>query len=270
MPAGGNGKALNSAIKGKTILITGASFGIGEYLSYLLAKEGARLVLVARTEEKLKMIQRSVAADNAEILIYPADLTDRKQVEGLIAYLQALPGGIDIMVSNAGKSIMRPVEKSLSRFHDFTGTMELNYFAPVQLMLALIPLLAKNKGQIINVSAINVLLPAAPYWAAYQASKSAMDQWLQSAAAELKLWNIALSNIYLPLVRTRMITPNKHYRNMPAMQPEHVARIIGNYMITRKGNYSPWWLPPVRFMALLFRNSWQRLAHYYFKRNTPS
>lgn len=270
LPGRSQDAVLTWYLKGKTILITGASFGIGESLATLFAHAGVRLILVARTAEKLKIVQQHAAARGAEVFIYPVDLTDREQLAGLIVYLQALPGGVDILVSNAGKSIMRPLEQSLLRFADFTRTMELNYFAPVQLTLALIPLLAKNKGHIINVSAINVLLPAAPYWAAYQASKSAIDQWFQSAAAELKLWDIVLSNIYLPLVKTRMITPNKQYRNMPAMHPLHVANIIGNCIVSRKRKYYPWWLPFVRMMAKLFRHAWQKRSLHYFKRNTTS
>lgn len=109
--------------------------------------------------------------------------------------LYQLPNGLDVIVSNAGKSIRRSIHDSLDRYHDFTRTMAINYFAPVRLLLSIIPLLEKNKGQIINVSTINALLLPIPYWAAYQASKGAFDTWFRSVAPELNAIGIATTTI---------------------------------------------------------------------------
>lgn len=242
------------------MLITGASYGIGESLAYLLAEGGARLLLVARSEEKLEAVRKKATALGAEVTVFPADLRDKDQLRQLIADLLHLPGGIDIFVSNAGKSIQRPVMESLERFHDFTRTMELNYYAPVQLTLALIPGLKQRNGHIVNVSAINVLLPPVPYWAAYQSSKVAADQWFRSIVPELRQQEIGISLIYLPLVKTRMILPNKSYHGLPAMQPEHVAQIICRSIIRKRAVYRPWWFPPVRIIAGLFPGIWQSVA----------
>jgi NAD(P)-dependent dehydrogenase (short-subunit alcohol dehydrogenase family) len=77
---------------------------------------------------------------------------------------------------------------------------------------------------VINVSAVNVLLVPAPKWAAYQASKTAFDQWFRSVGPELNARGVSTTSIYLPLVRTRMMEPTKEYKNMPAMQPEQVGK----------------------------------------------
>jgi short-subunit dehydrogenase len=234
-----NEQRLKKEVSGKTILITGATFGIGEELSYKLAETDAKLILVARTEEKLVEIKNKIGGNAT---IFACDLTKTEAVENLLIELKQLPNGIDIFINNAGKSIRRPIYESLDRFHDFQRTMALNYFAPVQMLLSLIPILEQNQGQIINISAVNVLMIPAPFWAAYQASKTAFDQWFRCVSAEVNARNIKTSMIYLPLVRTRMIEPTAEYKNAPAMSPQHVASIICQTIYTRKRKHSPWWL----------------------------
>jgi short-subunit dehydrogenase len=245
-------------LAGKRTLITGASYGIGECLAERLADTDAHLLLVARTAEKLQEVQQRVAAKGGQAEIFPCDLTNSAEVQTLLAHLQQA-GPIDIFVNNAGKSIRRSIFDSLDRFHDFTRTMNLNYFGPVQLLLALIPGLVARRGQVINISAINVLLAPMPRWAAYQASKSAFDQWLRSVAPELNARGVATTTLYLPLVRTRMIEPTAAYKKMPAMQPEEVAALICRAILSRKQNYMPWWLPPAQLASLLLRRSWEML-----------
>jgi short-subunit dehydrogenase len=233
---------LHRRLAGKTVLITGASYGIGESLALTLANPTVQLLLVARSAEKLQIIQTQIKAQGGQAEIFPCDLTKVQEVEALLAKLLLLPNGIDIVVNNAGKSIRRSIFDSLDRLHDFNRTMNLNYFGPVQLLLALIPHLVERRGHIINISAINVLLLPAPKWAAYQASKTAFDQWFRCVAAELNGRGVRTTSIYLPLVRTRMIEPTKIYQKMPAMQPQEVAQLICRSIISRKRTYAPWWL----------------------------
>ena len=263
-----NEKKLRQRLKGKTVLITGASYGIGEALAYKLAPTGAHLLLIARTTEQLEIVKKNIEDQGGAATIYPTDLTKPEQVQQLIVSLLNLPSGIDIVINNAGKSIRRPIKDSLDRLHDFTRTMGVNYLGPVQLLLSLIPILEKNKGQVINISAINVLLAPAPSWAAYQASKTAFDQWFRCASPELELSGIATTSIYLPLVRTRMIAPTPIYNNMPAMNAGHVAKIICNCIINRSKRHTPWWLIFPQVASAIFLRPWERLSSYYLKRNS--
>lgn len=244
---------LRAKLEGKTVLITGASFGIGEQLAYLISKTGANLILVARTSEKLEAIKNEIEKNNREVdvKIFPCNLTNDEEIEDLLNELKDF--SIDIFISNAGKSIRRPLFESLERFHDFERTMSLNYFAPVQLMLGLIPILQKNRGHVINISAVNVLLIPAPFWTAYQSSKTAFDQWFRCAAPELEAAGIRATSIYLPLVRTRMIEPTDEYKNAPAMSPEHVAKIICKSIYARRKIFKPWWLIFGQIGSLTFR-----------------
>lgn len=221
-----NQKRLEKAIQEKTILITGATFGIGEATAYLLAVSGVHLVLVARNEEKLVFLKNELEKKACQVSIFRADLYEETQVKALNQFLQTEIKRIDILIHNAGKSIRRSIWNSLERYHDFTRTIQLNYLTPVSITLTLLPILAESKGHLINISALSVLMPPTPYWAAYQASKTAFDQWLQCIAPELRQKNITISTLYLPLVKTRMISPTKAYENAPAMQPEQVAAVV--------------------------------------------
>lgn len=253
IPSSINFKKLQKEVAGKTILITGASSGIGKELAYLLSHTTAHLILVARREAAMNAMKTEIEKFSAKVTVYRADLRNEVEVEELLAFLHQLEGGVDIVVSNAGISINRPIAQSLERYHDFTRTMALNYFAPIQLLLSLIPVLARNKGHIVNVSTINVLLFPLPYWAAYQASKTAFDTWLRSAEPELALNNISTTSIYLPLVKTPMIEPTVAYRTSPAMSAVHVAEIIGHALYSRRRTYKPWWLIIGQWASLLFR-----------------
>ena len=256
-------------IAGKTILITGASYGIGEQLAYLLASLGTAndtpisLILVGRTTEKLEQVQAHIHKTDASVSIYPIDLRDNESFKRFMQFLHTL--SIDIFINNAGKSIMRSVMDSLERGHDYERTISLNYLAPIKLCLGLIPQLGINQGQIINVSALNVLLPPMPKWSAYQASKSAFDQWFRSVSPELYAQKITTSTLYLPLVRTRMIAPTAIYQSAPTMTTEQVAAVIGRLIIHKKSSFKPWWLYPIEILALLFKRPLEFCVRSYYR-----
>ena len=255
---------LRRALAGKTVLITGASYGIGEGVARIAAAAGARVLLVARTADKLEALTAEIRSGGGEAVALPSDLTDAASTEALAARLEELAP--DIVVSNAGKSIRRPLFQSLDRFHDIGRTIGVNYLGPARLALAAIPGLVERKGQLINVSAANVLLLPAPYWAAYQASKTAFDQWLRCAAPELRARGVAVTSVYLPLVRTRMIAPTAIYAEAPAMAPEQAARLVLRMMLTRQAQWRPWWLPPAHLASALFRRPWEAIATWQQRR----
>lgn len=260
-----NKTLLTQKLQNKTIVITGGSFGIGEQLCRQLAEIDCQLILVARTTEKLKQIQQELLNKPATIHIFSANLSDEFQLDQLIIYLQNY--SIDIVINNAGKSICRPIMKSLDRYHDFQRTMQLNYFSPVKLCLALIPQLQRNKGHFINISAVNVLLAPTVYWAAYQASKAAFDQWLRCAQAELLINEIKVSTAYLPLVKTRMIEPTAAYQHVPTMSRQQAADHICQLMINQKEYYKPWWALLGQLSSVFFATVWLKLMQFYLKKN---
>lgn len=269
-PTSFRAERLQTAVRGKTILITGASYGIGETLALRLGEAGARLILVGRTAEKLAEVQAVIAAAGGEADVFAADLRDPAAVDGMIAFIRSRPQGLDIFINNAGKSIRRSIFESLDRMHDFERTMALNYHAPVQLCLGLVPLLVASRGQIINISALNVLLAPAPKWAAYQASKTAFDQWLRSVGPEVWAKGVSTCSIYLPLVRTRMIEPTEHYKNAPAMSTNHVARIVGKCIYKRRRRHKPWWLIFPEIGSVIGRQLWERISLRKIQRSSDA
>jgi len=260
-------KRLEKAIRGKTILITGATYGIGEATAYLLAIAEVHLVLVARTEEKLMFLKNELEKKGCLVSIFKADLYEETQVNALNLFLQAEIKKIDIVIHNAGKSIRRSIWDSLERYHDFTRTIHLNYLAPVSITLALLPMLAESKGHLINISALSILMPPTPYWAAYHASKIAFDQWLQCVAPELKQKNITISTLYLPLVQTRMISPTKAYENAPTMQAEDVAAVIAKTIYQKnKKFFIPWWAYPLTILGIWRNSLWAWITTQYIRK----
>ncbi|WP_329905326.1 SDR family NAD(P)-dependent oxidoreductase [Porphyromonas pogonae] len=263
-----NRSKLRKKIKGKTIVITGATYGIGEALTWLLAGRDVHLVLVARTEEKLRQIKRVAVSKGATVDIFAIDLRMDDQRKRLIDALCLYSEGIDILINNAGISIKRSLMESQNRFHDVTRTTALNYFASVDLCLGLLTPLQHSSGHIINISALNVLLPPAPHWAAYQASKCASDQWFRASAPEMRMYGIDTSMIYLPLVRTRMISATEMYRDVPAMAPQRAADLIAQAIINRKRTYKPWWFKWVKAVSVLLLPLWERQANRLFLKKT--
>ena len=255
---------LERALADRTVVITGASFGIGAEVARLVGAAGARVILVARTVSRLEEVAHEMTRRGGTAVALPCDLNDPAAVGRLADELVRLAP--DILVSNAGKSIRRPIMQSLDRFGDVTRTANINFLSPCRIALALAPGLLARGGQIVNVSAANVLLQPAPGWAAYQASKTAFDQWLRSAAPEWRARGMAVSTLYLPLVRTRMIAPTRRYDTVPAMQPAQAARHVAAVMLSRRSAWTPWWLPPVQLASSLARRPWERLAERHERR----
>lgn len=204
-------------------MVTGASSGIGESAARQLAARGARVCLVARRQDQLQRIQGDIRAAGGQAWIYPADLSDDAQVEACADAILAAHPEVDVLVNNAGRSIRRAVEDSFDRFHDYQRTMQLNYFAPVRLAQKFLPgMLARRRGQIVNVSSLSVQV-ATPRFAAYVASKSALEGFSRCLAIEMVGKGVAVTLIRYPLVKTAMTAPTAIYRYLPQMPVEQAG-----------------------------------------------
>ncbi|MDH4181346.1 MAG: SDR family oxidoreductase, partial [Betaproteobacteria bacterium] len=217
---------LSGHVKGKVVVVTGGSSGIGQATALKLAEAGAKVVIVARDQEKLDATRREIEAAGGKCFTYSCDLTDMAAIDALAKAILADHGGVDYLINNAGRSIRRAVLNSLDRFHDFERTMQLNYYGAVRLILAFLPKMVERKhGHIINISSIGVL-SRAPRFSAYVASKAALDAFTECAASEFLDKGINTTNINMPLVRTPMIAPTKIYENMPTLSPEEAAGLV--------------------------------------------
>ncbi len=219
-------RSLSGALKGKVVLITGASAGIGKAAAIKIAEAGAKTIIVARTEEKLLETQKEIEVRGGQAFIYTADIADIASCDALVQKVLEEHGGADILINNAGRSIRRAIENSLERFHDYERTMQLNYFGALRLIMGFIPsMLQKKRGHVINISSIGVLSNA-PRFSAYVASKAALDAFSRCAGAEFADSGIEFTTINMPLVRTEMIAPTKIYQHVPTLSPEEAADLI--------------------------------------------
>jgi short-subunit dehydrogenase len=231
------------------VLVTGASFGIGRALALQLGSAGARLVLAARSLDRLETLAEQISAAGGSARALVLDLADPSSIETFTDRLSADGVTVDVVVHNAGKSIRRLVTRSLDR-DDHQRTMAVDYLGPVQLQLALLPaMLARRGGHVIGVSSLGVRLPPAPRWAAYTAAKTAFDVWLRSARPELRAFGIDTTSVYLGLVHTRMSAPTEGYRTMPGMTPEEAAQVLCRAIVRRPRKVEPWWIRPLRILA---------------------
>ena len=226
-------KLFQQKVDGKTIVVTGASSGIGLTVSKYLAQAGAHVLLLARTKEKLDEVKAEIEAEGGKASVFPCDLNDMESIDAVSKEILAAVDHIDILVNNAGRSIRRAVHESVDRFHDFERTMQLNYFGAVRLVLNILPHMMQRKdGQIINISSIGVLANATRF-SAYVASKAALDAFSRCLSAEVHSHKIAITSIYMPLVRTPMIAPTKIYKYIPTLSPEQAADLIAYAIVKR-------------------------------------
>ncbi len=224
-------RSLAGAVRGKVVVITGGSSGIGLAASERCADAGATVVIAARDPEKLEAAREKLAALGT-VHVYACDLADPADCDAFARRVLAEHGGVDFLVNNAGRSIRRSIELSYDRFHDFERTMQLNYFSVVRLTMAMLPSLLERGGHVVNISSIGVLSNA-PRFSAYVSSKAAMEAWTRCAAAEYADRGVTFTIVNMPLVRTPMIAPTKIYEQMPVATPDEAADLVAEAITSR-------------------------------------
>jgi NAD(P)-dependent dehydrogenase (short-subunit alcohol dehydrogenase family) len=221
-------------MNGRTVVITGASSGIGRSTALKVAAAGGTPLLVARGIEKLEALRDEIEALGGSAHVYSADLSSMEAIEDVVARMLADHPSIDMLVNNAGRSIRRSIKLSeTDRFHDFERTMQLNYFGAIKMIMALMPHWRERKfGHVVNVSSIGVQTNP-PRFSAYVASKGALDAWTRVVSSETVGDGITFTTIHMPLVRTPMIAPTKLYDHFPTISPDEAADLICEAMRSR-------------------------------------
>src|SRR4051812_44584115 len=222
-----------AALKGRTVVITGASSGIGLVTAVQVAKAGAVPILIARGKDKLEDTKSLIESQGGKAYAYGCDLSDLQAIDALTEQLSGDFEHIDYVVNNAGRSIRRSLKLSEDRFHDFERTMQLNYFGAIRLVMGLLPKMREQKsGHVVNISSIGVLT-SPPRFSAYVASKAALDAWSNVVSSELVGDGVTFTSIHMPLVRTPMIAPTKMYDRFPAITPAQAAGKVIRALVER-------------------------------------
>ena len=175
-------------ISGSRILLTGASSGIGRALAIELAREGARLVLVARRPEKLEEVEREVEAAGGHAVLCVGDVTEAATRNAALAACEEHLGGLDVLINNAGVGGLGRFDEAQS--DRLRRIMEVNFFAVAEWTRAALPLLRKgNKPMVVNIGSI-LGHRAIPHFSEYSASKFALRGLTESLRPELSPFGI--------------------------------------------------------------------------------
>ena len=170
-------------MKGRRIILTGASEGIGRALALELAARGARLALAARDRDRLESVAQECRARGADALAVPTDVTNTQDLEWLVGETLKAFGGIDAVVHNAGITMWSRFD-ALADLSIFERVMEVNYYAPVRLTALTLPHLRESRGLIVVVASL-AGLTGVPERSAYAGSKHAVIGFFDSLRIEL-------------------------------------------------------------------------------------
>jgi NADP-dependent 3-hydroxy acid dehydrogenase YdfG len=202
-------------IRGKVVVITGASSGLGEATARLLSSEGAIVVLGARRVDRLNSLADELTAKGGQALALATDVTDHEQVKRLVDTAVQKYGRIDVMINNAGLMPHSPLERL--KIEDWDRTIDVNIKGVLYGIAAALPHMKQQKaGHIINVSSVagHKVTPAG---AVYAATKDAVRALSEGLRQEMKPYNL----------RTTIISPGAVATELPGSvtEPDVAERI---------------------------------------------
>lgn len=186
--------------KGKTVLITGGSRGLGLVLAREFAREGARIAICARDAEELERARQDLSSRGAEVFARACDVTERSEVEALVDSVQNEFGEIDVLVNNAGVIQVGPVETMT--LEDYEEAMLTHFWGPLYATLAVLhSMRRRGEGRIVNISSIGGKI-SVPHLVPYSASKFALVGLSDGMRAELAKDGIVVTTVCPGLMRT--------------------------------------------------------------------
>ncbi|WP_208559695.1 SDR family NAD(P)-dependent oxidoreductase [Marinilactibacillus kalidii] len=256
-------------LKGKIVLITGASSGIGEEMAYAAAKKGATLVLCARREDRLEEVRNHcLGLTTADVHVYPLDVSNPDAIEQTMANIESEVGTIDVLINNAGfghteEFVSYDLNKAENMFR-------VNVLAVLYLsQLAAIQMAEKQSGHIINVASIAGKV-ATPKAAVYSATKFAVIGFSNALRLELAPLNVKVTTINPGPVDTAFFDsfdPSGNYLDKIrsfVLTSEEVAEKTINVIGTNKREVT---LPFSLNVASKFYNLFPRLGDYLIINN---
>ncbi|HEY0406624.1 MAG TPA: SDR family NAD(P)-dependent oxidoreductase [Pyrinomonadaceae bacterium] len=187
-------------LRGKSVLITGGSRGLGLVMAREFAREGARVAICARDVDELNRARVDLAERGAQVLAVPCDVTERAQVSELVNVVRDHFGQIDVLVNNAGVIQVGPVE--VMTVEDYEEAMRTHFWGPLYATLAVLPeMRGRRDGRIVNISSIGGKI-SVPHLVPYSASKFALVGLSEGLRAELKKDGVLVTTVCPGLMRT--------------------------------------------------------------------
>src|SRR5882724_3386601 len=218
-------------ISGTATLVTGASRGLGEALSLELARQGARVVLVARSRAALEPVVRRIRESGGEAHALEADLGKKADIHPLAGAASALVGPIELLIHNASELGPTPLRLLLdTECEDFERVLAVNLLGPFRLSRVIGGSMAlRERGTIVHVSS-DAAVNAYPNWGAYSVSKAALDQLARVFAAELDARSVRSFSVDPGEMDTRM-----HAAALPDADPSTLARpaLVASQIVAR-------------------------------------
>lgn len=193
-------KARRDTVKGKKILITGGSRGLGLVLARQLAKKGAIVAICARDKDEIEKAATQIRSFGGNISAYVCDVSDKEAVEVMIREVTAELAGIDILINNAG--IIQVGPASMMRLEEYEEALNINFWGAVYTTLAVLPQMkARQSGNIVNITSIGGKV-AIPHLLPYSVSKFAFVGFSEGLYSEVKKDKIHVTTVYPGLMRT--------------------------------------------------------------------
>lgn len=183
-------------LKNKTVVVTGASQGLGKALSIKLASMGAKIALVARTEKLLNEVKKEINNDGGEAEVFVCDITENDQVKKTVDKILEKFSNIDILVNGAGIWVTNESEEQDPKLIE--KAFKVNSIGPIYVTKAILPLMKeKNSGHILNViSRAGLDLDENKDWPTYSATKWAMTGYTKTLKYSLAETKIKVSAVY--------------------------------------------------------------------------
>ena len=186
--------------KGKTVVITGGSEGVGGATAHAFADAGASLVLAARTRKNLEEVAEELR-DKTRVEIFAMDVADTVACSDLLKKAQFEFGSVHVLVNNAG-IVQRATHDKITPEH-IDHTFSINLLGMMHMCLECIPALKRSKGSIINISS-SLTDRCAPEYGVYAATKGAMNAWSKTLSMELARWRVRVNVVSPSMVRSEI------------------------------------------------------------------
>ena len=234
--------------RGKAILITGASSGIGRDLAVLLAGYGAKLALVARRAPLLEEVKLECERAGAEVLVFAGDVADTASMLAVRDRLFEAWGFVDIVIGNAGVGGLNPGDAFSLELH--RKFLDVNCMGLANTLVPFIPsMVARRSGQLVGVSSL-AAFRGLPKAASYSSSKAQQGVFLESLRVDLRGHGVAVTSIHPGFVETPM-TAHDDFRMPFMVGVRKSSLLVARAIMKKKRAYLyPW---PMRWLTFINR-----------------